>query len=268
MTDRDSAQPPIAALRSGYDSLVHRVEKMTAQELARTSGSSEWTVADVLSHLGSGAEINLAALDSALDIAPAPGEGYRESVWARWNALTPQEQADGFIASNAALVSRFEGLDAAQRADLRVDLGFLPEPVDVRTVALLRLNEFAHHRWDIEVVDDPAAALAADAVELLFTPMELFLGWIGHPDALDADRRTVLAVHTSDPDRSFGLDLRDQIALVDAPGDAAAATLTAPAEAFLRLTVGRLAPEHTPPGVRLDGAAITLDDLRRVFPGF
>jgi hypothetical protein len=36
-----------------------------------------------------------------------------------------------------------------------------------------------------------------------------------------------------------------------------------PAEAFVRLVYGRLAPEHTPPGEH--GAA--LDVLRRVFPG-
>ena len=40
-----------------------------------------------------------------------------------------------------------------------------------------------------------------------------------------------------------------------------------PAEAFIRLIAGRLAPEHTPHGVTVDGA-ISLDDLRKVFPGY
>jgi len=40
-----------------------------------------------------------------------------------------------------------------------------------------------------------------------------------------------------------------------------------PAEASARLTAGRLAPEHTPDGMTVDGA-ISLDELRNVFPGF
>ena len=39
-----------------------------------------------------------------------------------------------------------------------------------------------------------------------------------------------------------------------------------PAEAFLRLVYGRLDPDHTP-AVDLDAADVTLDELRRTFPG-
>jgi hypothetical protein len=53
---------------------------------------------------------------------------------------------------------------------------------------------------------------------------------------------------------------------VDAP-DNPDAVLTAPAEWWLRLVAGRHAPEHTPATVTLTGG-ITLDDLRRLFPGF
>jgi hypothetical protein len=44
-------------------------------------------------------------------------------------------------------------------------------------------------------------------------------------------------------------------------------TLTLPAEAWLRLKVGRLAPRHTPTGIVTTGAA-NLDLLRKVFPGY
>jgi hypothetical protein len=43
--------------------------------------------------------------------------------------------------------------------------------------------------------------------------------------------------------------------------------LELPAEALLRLVVGRLDAAHTPP-VALSAGHVTLDDLRRVFPGF
>ncbi|MGC5031176.1 maleylpyruvate isomerase family mycothiol-dependent enzyme [Micromonospora sp. DT229] len=256
----------IAALRTGQQSLVRLTAPMAEPELTGRSAASEWTIADVLSHLGSGAEIMLAWLEAALGEAEKPEPDFRESVWDRWNARTPQEQADEFVASNEALVGRFEGLDRSQRDHLRVDLGFLPEPVDVLTLASLRLNEFTLHAWDIAVVSDPAATLAPEAVDFLFEPLRLLIGWIGRTEALDADRRA-LTVRTTDPDRLFGLDLGETVSLVDPPADSAP-VLSIPAEAFLRLTAGRLAPEHTPPGISLDTTSPTLDDLRKTFPGF
>ncbi|MFC7482548.1 maleylpyruvate isomerase family mycothiol-dependent enzyme [Luedemannella flava] len=174
----------IAALRSGHRDLVDRVRAMTPQELTGRSAASEWTIADVLSHLGSGAEILLASLDTALGTAEAPGPGFRESVWDRWNALAPGEQAAGFIKSNETLVGRFEALDPTRREELRVDLGFLPAPIDVLTTASLRLNEFTLHTWDIAVASDPAATLAPEAVEFLFEPLRMLIGWIGQPAAV------------------------------------------------------------------------------------
>ena len=53
------------------------------------------------------------------------------------------------------------------------------------------------------------------------------------------------------------------------PGDSAAAgvpQVTMPAEALLRLSYGRLDPEHTPASVSADPD--TLDKLRAIFPGF
>lgn len=80
----------------------------------------------------------------------------------RWNAMAPGERAEGFPHADEALVRRYEGLDDSTRAQLSIDLGSLPEvePVNVTTVAVLRLSEFTYHAWDIQVVSDPAAVLA------------------------------------------------------------------------------------------------------------
>jgi uncharacterized protein (TIGR03083 family) len=256
----------IAALRTGHQTLAGLASGFTEPQLTGRSAASEWTIADVLSHLGSGAEIMLAALDAALGDADAPEPHFRESVWDRWNALSPRRQADDFVTSNEVLVRRFEGLDRLRRDNLRSDLGFLPEPVDVLTLASLRLNEFTLHTWDVAVVFDRAATLAPEAVEFLFEPLRLLIGWIGRTDALGGDR-TVLTVRTTDPDRLLGLDLGETVSLVAAPADPAP-VFDIPAEAFLRLTAGRLAPEHTPAGISVDTARLTLDDLRKAFPGF
>ncbi|MFC3505660.1 maleylpyruvate isomerase N-terminal domain-containing protein [Micromonospora krabiensis] len=260
-----TADQTIAALRSGHDALAAFVRKLDPDDLVRPSGAAEWTVSQVLSHLGSGAEINLAALRAAQAGDPAPGGDFNPTVWARWDAMPPAEHAAGFLDANERLVEAYEALDPTARAELRVDLGFLPEPVDVATAARMRLSEFALHRWDVEVGFDPAATVAADAVPLLLDQVGAMLAWTGRPDVLGG-RRAVLAVRLHDPERTYGLRLGERVELTEAP-EQSDGELVAPAEAWLRLTVGRLGPRYTPEGVRVTGA-VDLDELRGVFPGF
>ncbi len=262
----DRANETIRALRSGHDDLAAVVRGLSADDLARTSGASEWDISQVLSHLGSGAEISLAALEGALDGSGNPGGDFNQGVWARWDAMSREERAAGFLTSNDALVRRYEGLDEKTRESLRVDLGFLPAPVDLAAAGGLRLSEFAHHTWDVKVVFDPAATLAPEATVLLFEQVGMLIGFLGKGDALGG-RAVTVAVRTTAPERSFGVAIGDSVNLTDAPADAEV-VLTAPAEWWLRLVTGRHAPEHTPGDVKLSGDDLTLDDLRRVFPGF
>ncbi|AZP21214.1 maleylpyruvate isomerase family mycothiol-dependent enzyme [Streptomyces aquilus] len=256
----------IDALRSGHDHLAAVVHGLTAADLTRPSGASEWDVSQVLSHLGSGAEIGLAALEGATDGTGVPDGDFNKSVWARWDAMTPAERAEGFVTADQALVERYEGLDAGARSDLRIDLGFLPAPVDVATAAGLRLSELAHHSWDVEVAFAPSTPLASAATGPLLDQAGMMLGFLGKADAL-ANRPVAVAVHTTAPERAFGLSVGETVALTGEPENADA-VLTAPAEWWLRLVAGRHAPAHTPPSVTLTGDTVTLDDLRRIFPGF
>jgi len=259
-----TADQVIAALRSGHDDLVALVHRMAPADATKPTGASEWDVSQVLSHLGSGAEINLAALEWALG-GDKPAEGFNQSVWDRWDNKTPAERVADFPAANQALIEKYESLDAATRQDLRVDLGFLPQPVDVATAGTFRLSEFAHHAWDVQVAFDPAAPLPAEAVPLLFDQSGFMLGWVAKPDRLGGKEAT-LAVHTSGVDRSFGLVLGEKVELTGVP-EQADGELRLPAEAWLRLVFGRLKPQYTPDGVTVTGP-LTLDDLRAVFPGF
>ncbi|MGV9770707.1 maleylpyruvate isomerase family mycothiol-dependent enzyme [Streptosporangium sp. NPDC003464] len=261
------ADRTIAALRTNNDDLAALVRGLDPAGLARPSGASEWTVAQVLSHLGSGAEISLAVLRAALAGHDAPGQDFNESVWSRWNAKAPREQAADFLAANAELVAAYEGLDAGTREHLEIRLGFLPSPADVTLAAGMRLNEAALHAWDVKVAFDPRATVAPDAVEALTDlhagPLGFIVGFVGKPDALDP-RQATLRVETSEPERVLGLTLGETVGFsqVAEPADI---VLSAPAEAWLRLLSGRLAAEHTPASVTVTG--VTLDDLRRVFPG-
>ena len=116
------ADRTIAALRAEHDGLAEVVGGLDDDQLTGPSGASQWSVADVLSHLGSGAQIALAAVEAGLR-GDAPPAGFNQSVWDRWNASAPRAQAIGFVQHDATLVQLLEGLDAAQRDALRVDLG-------------------------------------------------------------------------------------------------------------------------------------------------
>ncbi|WP_329110365.1 maleylpyruvate isomerase N-terminal domain-containing protein [Micromonospora sp. NBC_01699] len=259
------ADQTIAALRSGHDELAAFVRDLGPEDLLRPSGASEWQVSQVLSHLGSGAEIGLAGLTAAIEGGSAPDGEFNRKVWARWDAMTADEHAAGFLEANQRLVEAYEALDPTTRAELRVDLGFLPEPIDVGNAARFRLSEFALHQWDVEVGFNPYATVTPTAVPLLLDQAAGMLAWTGRPDTL-AGRQGTLALRLSDPDRAYGLRLGERFELTDVP-EQPDGELVIPAEAWLRLSVGRLAERYTPDGVRVTGP-FSLDDLRRAFPGF
>jgi uncharacterized protein (TIGR03083 family) len=264
------ADSAIAALRSHHEDLAARVRGFDDDDLARESGASEWPVAQVLSHLGGGAEITLAGLQATAAGGERPGRDFNGAVWDRWNAMTPQEQAEEFLAANEALVSAFANLDSSARRDIRIDLGFLPFPADLALFSGMRLNEAALHGRDVRVAFDTDAALpaseAAIALDLLTGPLSFLLGFQAKTDILDGRQVTVRVV-TTNPDRVHGLILRDKAELGDETENADA-VLTTPAEAFVRLLAGRLGPAHTPDAVTLTGDSVTLDQLRTVFPGY
>lgn len=261
-----AADQIIDALRAQHNAMAALIKDMDEREVNRPSAATDWTVAQVLSHLGSGAEIALAALEASLTGVDAVGPEFAPNVWDRWNTKSSAQMAADFVPANHALVARYESIDDATRATLRIDLGFLPEPVDLATAAGLRLNEFTLHSWDVLVAFDPSATLPATGPSVLIDRFALLFGWLGHADALNG-KRGVLAVHTREPERGFGVELSDAVRLVDEPADPDA-VLTLPAEAWLRLIAGRLGPDHTPASVSIAGDLISIDELRTVFPGF
>ena len=260
-----SADRVIAVLRTGHDDLAATVAGFSADDLARPSGASDWDVSQVLSHLGSGAEINLATLEAGIAGGPGPDGEFNKGVWARWDNASREERAAWVLTANDALVKRFESLSDAERESVRVSYAWMPEPVDVATSATMRLSEFALHAWDVAVAFDPAATVSADAAPLLLGRMAGMFAWIAKPEHLDG-RTATLAVELTDTPESFGLVLGPEISLTDTPADPDG-TLRLPAETWLRLVSGRLKPEFAAAPAKIDGP-LTLDELRRVFPGF
>jgi uncharacterized protein (TIGR03083 family) len=260
------ADRTIEADHRTYERLARLVAGLTDDDLATPSGASEWSVAQVLSHLGSGAEITLATLRAALAGTERSGDE-STAVWARWDAMSPRERADGYLRAGAELDRAFAELDPAQRSGLRVPMAFLPEPADVDLFTGMRLNEAAVHAWDVEVAFDPRATIpddvAAVLVEQYIGPLAFLLGFAGKPAELDGP--ATLTVRTTSPDMTLGLTLAEQTLLTGAP-ERSDGELHLPAEALPRLLTGRLRNADEARGARVDGA-VSLDDLRRVFPG-
>jgi hypothetical protein len=129
----------------------------------------------------------------------------------------------------------------------------------------MRLSEFALHSWDVRVAFDSDAALQQEAVGPLLDGIGGTVAWSAKADRLDGTAR--IAVRTADPDRTFGLVIDDSVQLAEVP-DPADGELTAPAEYVVRFLTGRHAAQYTPASVEFSSQKLTLDDLRRVFPGF
>jgi uncharacterized protein (TIGR03083 family) len=266
MTNNVGPDTWIDVLRRTQDDLAADVVKLDDDGLARTSGSQDWDVAQVLGHLGSQAEIGEATLDAALGRREPLDDKFNPIVWARWDVMSRREKADGFLEQAESLVRRYEELDSSTRNSLRIDLRFIPELVDVATVVSLRLNELTLHSWDVQVVDNPSETLFGPAADLLIDRIGTLIGFIGKADAI-GDREVTIAVETTDPQRALGIAISDIVQLTERL-DSADAELRIPAEALVRLVSGRLTAEHTPGSLSLKGNGIELDDLRRVFPGY
>ncbi len=250
MTDR------LDALRTTSDRLERVVRELDPARIESSAYPTEWSIADVLSHLGSGAVIFQRRLDDGLADRETPDD-FAASVWDTWNVKEPQAKAADGLKANRALVERLDSLTDQERARFRFSMG--PLVLDLDGAVGLRLNEVALHLWDIEVVLDPRATLGPEAVEDIVDNLEMIARFAGKPTGAEHS----VTVRTEDPRRDARITIdADSVSL--GPSDPAGTPdLELPAEAFIRLVYGRLDPEHTPD----HRGPADLDELRRVFPG-
>jgi uncharacterized protein (TIGR03083 family) len=254
-----SPAPWIDALRRSHDRLQAVAGPLDLDQLQRQSYASEWSIAQVLSHIGSQAEIFGLFLDAGLSGQDPPGPDAFPPIWEAWNAKSPQDQAADALRADEAVTARFESLDDDQRKQFRLSLFGMD--LDAAGLARMRLGEHAVHTWDVAVALDPSATLAPDAVGLLIDTLGQLAARAGKPGGIQ--RR--LHVSTSSPVRHFTLETGDKVTLVASEYSEGLPELGLPAEAFIRLVYGRLDPAHTPP---VETRRADLDDLRQVFPGF
>ena len=248
----------ISVLRNSHERLVSLVQPLSPEELKGRSYDAEWTIAQVLSHLGSGAEIAQLTLAAALGGTTVDREAY-QPIWDSWNAKSPQEQAEDCLSADEAHISRLEQLTDAELDAIAYE--FFGMPLDAAGLVRLRLGEHALHTWDIAVALDPAAEVAPDAVGLLAGYAPVVARFAGGPAGEEFSVR--LRGTTAD----FLLTVTGSVSLEPWPAAAGEVPeIRLPDEALLRLVYGRLDPGHMPAGIT--GGPADLDRVRAVFPGF
>ena len=253
--------PFIQALRHSHGSLRALVEPLTDGQLAQRSYCPDWSIAQVLSHLGSQAEIFGLWLDAGLTGQDPPGQDAFPPIWDGWNTRASRAQAAGSLQANETLIRRLESLDADQQERLHLEMFGMD--LDTAGLARMRLSEHAIHSWDVAAALDPAARVAPDAVDLIVDTLGPLAARSGKPDGT----KLRLHVSASDPQRDFTLESGETVTLAPSAAgeDAGLPQLQLPAEALVRLVYGRLDPAHTPP---VETKGVDLDELRRLFPGF
>jgi uncharacterized protein (TIGR03083 family) len=252
----------IDAVRHSHDALRALAGPLTADQLQQRSYDSDWSIAQVLSHLGSQAEVFNLWLDAGLTGQDPPGRDAFPPIWEAWNTRGPQAQAADSLQVNEALVERLESLDDGERERFRLQMFGMD--LDITGLARMRLAEHAIHSWDVAVALDPSARVAPEAVGLLIDTIGQLTARVGQPDG---NKRRV-HVSADDPQRHFTLETGEAVTLEPAAAeerDEDEPELRLPAEALIRLVYGRLDPAHTPP-VETRGA--DLDEFRPIFPGF
>lgn len=255
------ARPWISALRDSHERLAGLVASAGTERLTAPSYAADWTIAQVLSHLGSGAEIAALTLAAALGGPEVDRDSFPQ-IWARWDAKAPEQQAADCLEADEAHIARLEELSDADLA--RVSVPFFGMDLDARGVVGLRLGEHAVHTWDVAVTGDPAATVDAGAVTLLLGNVPRLAGFAGRSAAGPLRAR----LRASDSGGDHLLEVGDAVTLAPWPADGAPVDgeITLPGEALLRLVYGRLDAAHTPAGVVASG--LDLDRVRKVFPGF
>jgi uncharacterized protein (TIGR03083 family) len=261
MGDTGEAREVLSLLRAASTSLDEQVRELDGEALLRPSYCSDWTVAQVLSHLGSGAQIFSKVFAAAVAGVEPPGQADFVPIWDEWNAKDATGQAESYLAANGAFLDELEGLDDETLAGLSIEI--FHSTRDAAGLLRMRLSEQVLHSWDVAVSLDPAADLFAEAVPEVLGGLHVIVGWAGKPTGAEHE----VAVHTIDPDRDLVLSVGEHVELRAAGEEAGGpeARLDLPANALIRLVYGRLDADHTPEGVTATG--VELDELRAVFPG-
>jgi uncharacterized protein (TIGR03083 family) len=251
-----------------YTSLRDYLEQLPPAGRTEQSAAREWKVYQVVSHLGSQAEIQLGTVNSALRDAPPLGDPERKAIWGYFDSLQPDQVLAPFIKNNDSFIAFVEGLS---EAELGRSIPWLSGTAPIAQVLATRLGEQALHTWDIRWARDRDVRLAPETVpdllELHIASGRLKL--LAKPEQAGALAGKTAQFFVEAPATSLALKVgsesveafRGRVAHPDF-------SVELPAEVFLRLIWGRfLSPDGEPQGqVKLSRPEL-LPSLVALYPG-
>jgi uncharacterized protein (TIGR03083 family) len=247
---RGGSEPPdvgdprqaIQPLRRAHERLARRVATFGPDECRRPSFCAEWNVAQVLSHMGSQAQILSMVVDAGLHGQDPPTAEAFPAIWNAWNAKTPEDQVRDGVALNGQILDQLDGLSSQELETLQFPM--FGRQIAMPTLLRMRLSEVSLHGWDVEVAFDPSARIPEDAVELIIDGLGETAARAGKP----SERPATIDVTTNHPRRDLVL-MTGGVSLQPAPSEASLQSDTAtpadgslelPAELLVRLVAGRL----------------------------
>lgn len=250
----------LAALDESSRRVAELVVGLGDEQLNAPSYAAGWSIAQVLSHLGSAAEIGTVLVRRGIGgDETAPTRQDTRPVWERWNAMPVFEQREQWV-----------GVDARHRELLRtvsdhpLRVPYFAGLLSVQEYAGYRLSEQSVHGWDIAVAMDPLATIAPIEVGLLWHRLDLVATRFCAPDVLARLSPGQIEVRTTSPPAVYCMNLGGELHLLPCEPAEPSATVRGSAEAVLRLVYGR---SHATDDLRTEGA-VTLDDVRALFPGY
>jgi uncharacterized protein (TIGR03083 family) len=262
--EKTTTEDWLRALHATSERLDGQVGSLSEKDLARPSFAEGWSIAQVLSHLGSGAEIGAMLVERGLkgwtngpirdDVLP---------IWQRWDAMGPLEQRATWQDANARHLGLLDSLDATEHASVKVP--YFAGLLSVADYAGYRLSEQSVHGWDIAVALNATAIIPADELRLLWKRLDLVATRFRDADTLSRLAPAQLAVTLTDEQRTLLLDLDSELHIYPANPADPVGTVTGTADAILRLVYGRHRPRAD---VVTAAGPLTVDDLRALFPGF
>lgn len=247
----------LPALRSSVEHLNFIVERLEAHHHEASAYPSDWTIADTMSHLGSGAVISKRRLEDTLSGQESDPD-FNQSVWDEWNAMAPSQQVERSLVVDAELLEALEAVTEDQRSGFHFSMG--PFNLDFEGMVGLRLNEHALHTWDVEVASDSSATLSEEIAGEIIDNLAMIVGFAGKAHGEEKD----VTVRTSNPSRDLTLRFAGESVSLSSTPHAGNVDVDIPAEAFVRLVYGRLDASNAPAGLN----QLHLEGLQKAFPGF
>ncbi|MFC8501331.1 maleylpyruvate isomerase N-terminal domain-containing protein [Pedococcus sp. NPDC057267] len=257
-------------LGEAHDRLAARAAELSPSGATRGSFCTDWSVAQVFSHLGSGAQIGALALEAARTGAPPPDPW---PVWNVWDAKPPLTMVADFAPSDRAYLDALDEVvpEVEGGHQLLIPIDGRPWPLALALTA--RLVEMALHEWDIAVAGDSTAEVDPAAAAFVLQAFPLQVAAQGAAASVVQGLAPLTAeVEVRDPTDLLHLDLLTSGARLSRQTPPAEeepdALLTLPdAAAWMRLVSGRWRPRVDDERARLTGD-LTFADLWQLFPGF